>query len=923
MVNRGSEWHKWDLHVHTPESGMANAYQCTWDEYVQNLFRSAISNDIVALGITDYFTIDGYKKLKTEYLDNDVKLSSLFTSEEIEKIKHILVLPNIEFRLRTLVGTQRVNYHVLFSPDVPIQQIEENFLHNIDFVYQDLPFEGVHLRKLKKCNIEALGSKIKQEQPTFQGSDFEVGCKTAIVDNAQIKKILVNCNDIFGGKCLIVIPVDEDLSAIPWTSQEHMVRKTLYQEANAFFATNRNTIEFGLGRKHNTVKEFIDEFKSLKPCICGTDAHSLSALGIFPNNNCCWIKADSTFEGLKQILYEPERVRIQEQNPENKSGYHVIDSVTLDKEHIWHGTIGLSPCLNTIIGGRSTGKSTLLMSIAKKISPAAKLPETADGFIDPLLDGIRITWKDGLESGQREIEFFAQSYMYEIAKNPALLKETIERIILEKDTAQHLKKYRELCENLRINISGLINQLIMMHSNLVQKIQDLKEKGDKAGIETEIKAIETKIASIKANASISQEELERYNEVLKLNAEKEGDIKRLNDDINALRAIEGISLFNEYYLNKFLMASSELRTAINEKYKEIQAQTDQQWQTYIRETKNALSQTVAKYQVYINEQKATELYKKGEAYFKNNAEYQTLQKRLEAERAKLSAIVEIEGHISELKKQFQNLKKSIIEEHQKYGTELCKIIPNIHFDGNGVDIASKVIQKRALMKSFLEDRHYVRGGQNQSYVSAFVENYFTSLNNEVCIGNYIDDSLENSIQYKGGHINTNVMTELLTTNWYDLIYELSYDKDLFDNMSQGKKAFVVLKLLLEFSDKQCPILIDQPEDSLDNRAIYNELVQYIRAKRQSRQIILVTHNSNVVVSADAENVIVANQNGDDSPNENGYRFEYVNGSLENTREKDTSCPTILASQGIREHVCEILEGGKDAFMKRERKYGFR
>ena len=142
-------------------------------------------------------------------------------------------------------------------------------------------------------------------------------------------------------------------------------------------------------------------------------------------------------------------------------------------------------------------------------------------------------------------------------------------------------------------------------------------------------------------------------------------------------------------------------------------------------------------------------------------------------------------------------------------------------------------------------------------------------------------------------------------------------------MSQGKKAFVVLKLLLEFSDKQCPILIDQPEDSLDNRAIYNELVKYIRAKRLTRQIILVTHNSNVVVSADAENVIVANQHGDDSPNENGDKFQYINGPLENTKEKDNTCPIILASQGIREHVCEILEGGKDAFEKREQRYGLR
>ena len=58
---RGSEWRKWDLHVHTPESGMANEFS-NWDSYVKALFSKAIENNIAAIGITDYFTIDGYKK---------------------------------------------------------------------------------------------------------------------------------------------------------------------------------------------------------------------------------------------------------------------------------------------------------------------------------------------------------------------------------------------------------------------------------------------------------------------------------------------------------------------------------------------------------------------------------------------------------------------------------------------------------------------------------------------------------------------------------------------------------------------------------------------------------------------------------------------------------------------------------------------
>ena len=124
-------------------------------------------------------------------------------------------------------------------------------------------------------------------------------------------------------------------------------------------------------------------------------------------------------------------------------------------------------------------------------------------------------------------------------------------------------------------------------------------------------------------------------------------------------------------------------------------------------------------------------------------------------------------------------------------------------------------------------------------------------------------------------------------------------------------------------DKKCPILIDQPEDNLDNRAIYNELVKYIKKKKRERQIILVTHNPNIVVGADSEEVIVANQNGKNAPNENGIKFQYVFGSLENSKKRVNQMgQAILKCCGIREHVCDILEGGEDAFRDRENKYGF-
>lgn len=143
-------------------------------------------------------------------------------------------------------------------------------------------------------------------------------------------------------------------------------------------------------------------------------------------------------------------------------------------------------------------------------------------------------------------------------------------------------------------------------------------------------------------------------------------------------------------------------------------------------------------------------------------------------------------------------------------------------------------------------------------------------------------------------------------------------------MSTGKASFVILMLIVGLSKSKSPILIDQPEDNLDNRSITSDLVEYLKNKKAERQIILVTHNANIVVNADSENIIIANQKGQgEIETSSPFQFDYINGSLENTfpvlkEEKD-----LLMSMGIREHIADIVEGGKEAFKKREEKYGFK
>ena len=113
----------------------------------------------------------------------------------------------------------------------------------------------------------------------------------------------------------------------------------------------------------------------------------------------------------------------------------------------------------------------------------------------------------------------------------------------------------------------------------------------------------------------------------------------------------------------------------------------------------------------------------------------------------------------------------------------------------------------------------------------------------------------------------------------------------------GQKGIALLKLFLAEGDT--PLVIDQPEENLDNKFIYEELVNAFREAKKKRQIILATNNANLVVNTDTDQIIVANFSDN--------LISYSMGSIENP--------------GIREEIMPILEGGVEAFRKREMKYG--
>lgn len=149
---------------------------------------------------------------------------------------------------------------------------------------------------------------------------------------------------------------------------------------------------------------------------------------------------------------------------------------------------------------------------------------------------------------------------------------------------------------------------------------------------------------------------------------------------------------------------------------------------------------------------------------------------------------------------------------------------------------------------------------------------------------------------------------LFSTDHVQIQYGIEYDGVAIEQLSPGTRGVVLLLLYLAIDQHdRRPLIVDQPEENLDPNSVYEELVPHFRKARRRRQVVIVTHNANLVVNTDADQVIVAKSIRTEA---GGLpAISYRSGSLENAE--------------IRRSVCEILEGGERAFLERERRYRLR
>lgn len=945
----GSEWRRWDLHIHTPETNKEDAYSGStpeekWDNFYQCISEyvgdgSDPSRTISVIGITDYVTIDNYKKVV-----NDNRLPACVK----------LIVPNVEMRMTPVASQSPVNIHFIFDPAI-VDQLETRFFNQLKIDIGGRPYHPV------RSELIALG-KTKLPDQTDEKVLLKEGVELFVISKDAIDAVMKADPDLRKHVLIGVSNSSSDgLSGVGRDeiyntgngSQMEAIVDSIFKLCDFVFSGNPGDVEYFLGKKNGrncTKQDVINRCGALMPCIIGSDAHKNKKLFEPDLKRYCWIKADPTFNGLRQITYEPEtRVRIQETQPERKEQYYVIDGVSFGDIATDDSIIGtdlksvfppdfisFNDHLNCIIGGKSTGKSLLLHNIAYAIDPAQVLKKCEDlrpGAKDSIIDGVTVRWKDGTisksadDQHDHKIVYIPQTYLNRLSESEdesTDIDSIIESIVLgNKENKDAFGKMKSGLDALKKKTDADIYQLRTLQEEVGELVDQQKEIGTRDGIKKEIDDKEKRRKEISAALSISEDEIKKYSDAEHEATELEGLIRRLTREKDSIEEIETVVQALDF---SSLDLSENIQQLLNLACVTAVQAADKSWQEskagLIAEMLKQISDAQEKLQAdkAIIESLAEQV--------KQSAELVELSASLKKQKEKQDEFNELDQKIQDRKKKISIILDQLAQTFDGYRSiheEFANFINDTETDSEteAADIDDEdlrfIVRTPFRRESFEEtlrakfNKTVLKGQRDIIDLDRFDEKDLSPEKIKTLIMRITDGTLK---------LLTSASEEetlrAILSDWYNTTYNVEMGGDTIGSMSPGKKALVLLKMLIKLEDSKCPILIDQPEDDLDNRSIYKELTPFILSRKVDRQIIVVTHNANVVLGSDAEEVIVANQDGKNTPNDT-YKFEYATGAIEHC-EKNCEGEGVLYQFSIQQHICDILEGGREAFKHREQKY---
>ncbi|MDR2941892.1 MAG: AAA family ATPase [Treponema sp.] len=947
-MNIGSEWHRWDVHIHTPGTALEDKYdKCTLDQFIHIVDEKSKEKDVIALGITDYYSITNYIEIKKK-LD----------SGKFKNIK--LLFPNIEFRLGIpSKNSKGINIHLLISPDDPehIYKINNN-LQRLIYNYHGTPYSCTKEQIIRLGSI--LDPKIIDENKKYE---------RGLINFRPEFREFINWFDgdsWLKENALIAISGNssDGISALSPEGGFAALRNEINNRVHIIFTSNPKDIKYYSGEK---IKETVEINKHVKPCLCGSDAHSIENILESKEKRYCWIKAEPNFEGLKQILYEPiERVFIGDIPPDiNRKNY-------LSKIHVpdtdWFPNINIpiNKGLVSIIGPRGSGKTALLDIISVGLnayeSGDAGFIAKAQKHVLPLkvyaemnnLGRMRIVNFNNVHTNEMpNARYLSQQFVEKLCSTEGAstrLVEEIEKFIFnelddyKKDGANNFSELKnsivsyndseieqlngeiQECSNEITRISNLRNSLkskIDEIAKLNNEIQSIKMPAKKEGEKIEIiskqekyndkyQSLNSKLIEIKGKGEIlikAKQKIEKYNQEL---IEKSNNLIEELSPIN-LTKDEKELFYISFHKNVFDILDKKINTLRNEHFI-ISGDKD-----------------IPKEGTYYWYKKELEIIKSGlENLSKAEKEYMELNKSIQDKKLK---IINLEKQIEDINKlNIENYQKRRIEKYKKvfeqiehkcsalselYGplennlkTKYDEIIPLSLYVKRAVDIKAWVDFGEKTIISYTHNTKLKADGRLGVVADKILfEPWKTGTSQEICdamnffIENYISHDIKKLLRE---NTTPNDLAQwLFSTNHISTPYEIKYEGISIEKLSPGTRGVVLMLLFLkvDINDNR-PLLIDQPEDNLDPASVYDILVPYFKEAKKRRQIIIVTHNPNLVVGTDSDQIIIAN-----SINTSASKlpeFNYISGGLENSE--------------IREKVCKILEGGEIAFNKRSERY---
>jgi len=959
---RGSIWRKWDLHLHTPASVEDYQDHSITNEAIIHKLKEA---NIAAVAITDHHTID---------IDRIISLQSIAGTD-------IAIFPGIECRSE-LGGSESVH------------------------------FVGIFPNNLNKTQLQSVWTKISAflqitEQDRKDKGESKLYCD--LKDSAKLIHSL-------GG--LVIVHAGTKSNTIE--NIKSNLEKFKDQVKTDLVTGYIDILEISKEGDQKDYQEIV--FPSIGfrlPMICCSDNHKISE---YANNRFTWIKADPTFEGLKQIIVEPEdRVFIGDE-PEilkrvrsNKTKY--IHSFAIKKEEgaifdeIWFSKnpkIVINPGLVSIIGNKGSGKSSIADTLGllgntqqsshfsflhptkfrdKKDNKAKHFKatlkwESSDFSEKNLNDDI-----DG--SAVETIKCIPQNYLEKICTEQLegnLFNDELKKVIFSHVSAAEKLNFNKLddliefktkeksnsIEIAKNEISTLNKEIAILEMKLHPDYKTLTnnklqiKKQEKASHELvrpkdkekpEIdpdkqkatEAITTDIYSKVQDIQMLEKEIER------IEREKKSDYSKY---INSKKLLDKLDNFQKQYdlfkseckvIAEILSINIDDIINLEIKKEDIEKLNTESWASYIAKSeilkedrkdgpfskkqqlqkeidalRDKLDQPNKEYQAFLKEKAEWEAKIKAiegdestpdtiKFYEKQIDELSRIPTDLETKkRTRLSKVLEIHSQLSKLRDEYSTLYKPVkdyIDTHDPAKKDrfsmdfrvaiLCEGFPEQFFNSIAQNKKGSFYgadDGRKKLKDILDSSDFDNSSGLEKFLRQIEENLNTDQRDEFKgTARYVNDQLRQGVSVQ---------------DFYDYIYSLDYlkpkyilrwaGKDL-SQLSPGERGTVLLIFYLFISRDEIPLVIDQPEENLDNETVYVVLVPCIKEAKKRRQIIIVTHNPNLAVVCDADQIIHC-----EMKKEEKNKITYISGAIENPK--------------INKALIDILEGTQPAFDNRDQKY---